>query len=387
LGPFLGIRHPFSPFVTFPSTTTMAPHRQFGTQISGNARRKQLDPTARAAIHDLFVVAKMPAAEIAAKKGISRRTVYKIIQRFRETGSHKDRPRSGTPHALTDRQKRAIVQAARKEPFRTLNDLRYATDPPPSIMTVSRTLAEANIFSYVAREVPRLTKENMRIRLDFAKKFMGKVNWHRMIFSDEVPFVLGQKYGRQYLRRQPGTEYERGHVREEGRTWATKMFWGAISPDAKSHLILAQGSMDSANYQEVLKQGLFNVLNELETLFGTGDGPTVFFQQDNAPAHTAAATMKFFEEKGINIFAKWPAHSPDLNPIEHAWAMLKNRVYTLIQEQNRIFSQSQASKDEFCELVQKTWEEITQEELRPLILSMDERLDAVIKAKGGHTRF
>jgi transposase len=368
----------------------MSTTRRFGTEISGNARRKEIDQPTRGAVYALFSKGVKSAAEIATEYGISKSSVYYIAKRFKKTGSFEDRPRVGRPTTLTDRQKRAILQAARKEPFRTLKDLRNVIDPPPSEWTIRKVLAEGNLYSYVAQKGPLLTAAHRRARLEFARKFRGKVPWPRLIFSDEASFTLGRAYGRQYVRREPGRGHERKYLRQQSKSYSTKMFWGAIALNAKSRLILVQGHMDSVKYTDVLKDGLLNVIHELEELFGTAGqegGPTVFFQQDNAPPHSAKATAEFFERKGVNIFAKWPASSPDLNPIEHVWAMLKKRVSTLIEERQLVFTQAQASKEEFCALVQKTWDEIAQEELHPLILSMDERLDAVIKAKGGHTRF
>jgi DDE superfamily endonuclease len=229
-------------------------------------------------------------------------------------------------------------------------------------------------------------------------KFRGKVNWSRLIFTDESSFVLGKRFGRQFIRRRPGTEWEDKHVREEGKSRSSMMFWGGIAVDGKSRLIPVHGSMNAANYATVLTEGYFNLQKELEGVYGVvegvAEGPTaqngdsiVFLQQDNATAHTAKATVKFFEENNIKVFAKWPANSPDLNPIEYAWAILKRRVYAFIEERKIVFTQSAVSKDEFRELVLKTWDTIAQEEIRPLILNMDERLEAVIKAKGGHTRY
>ncbi len=49
------------------------------------------------------------------------------------------------------------------------------------------------------------------------------------------------------------------------------------------------------------------------------------FQQDLAPAHSAKATSTWFKDHGIPVL-NWPANSPDLNPIENLWGIVKRKM-------------------------------------------------------------
>ena len=46
---------------------------------------------------------------------------------------------------------------------------------------------------------------------------------------------------------------------------------------------------------------------------------------DNAPIHTARIIENWLLEQGIEIM-DWPPYSPDLNPIENLWKLLKDQI-------------------------------------------------------------
>lgn len=151
------------------------------------------------------------------------------------------------------------------------------------------------------------------------------------------------------------------------------MIWGCMAASGVGEMHVCDGRMDSCKYINVLE----NVLQlSFSNIFGDTNMENVKFQQDNAPCHKSALTMRWFEENNIDLL-EWPAQSPDLNPIEHLWSILKRRI----QEH------SITSKETLKNVLQQEWSDISSEECRKLVSTMPKRVAAVIKAKGGPTKY
>ena len=102
-----------------------------------------------------------------------------------------------------------------------------------------------------------------------------------------------------------------------------------------------------------------------------------FFMQDGAPCHKSGHSMGWLAEKEVRVL-DWPGNSPDLNPIENCWHIMKNK---LEQKEKK-------NLDELKQEIVNIWcTEITPEYCRALARSMPSRCAAVIKAQGGATKY
>ena len=79
---------------------------------------------------------------------------------------------------------------------------------------------------------------------------------------------------------------------------------------------------------------------------------------------------------GIQIL-QWPSSSPDLNPIEHLWDVLEDRV-----KKHR-----SKNKTELALHLMEEWNKIELSVLEKLVDSVPSRLNECIKMKGYATRY
>ncbi len=115
------------------------------------------------------------------------------------------------------------------------------------------------------------------------------------------------------------------------------------------------------------------VLHASDKLYGDAD---FIFQQDMAPALSAKGTKSWFNNHGVTVL-DWPANSPDLNPIENIWGIVKRKMRDT--RPNNV--------DDLKAAIKANCASITPEQCHSLITSMPHRIDAVIHAKGGPTKY
>lgn len=113
--------------------------------------------------------------------------------------------------------------------------------------------------------------------------------------------------------------------------------------------------------------------------------PGMTFMQDNASIHTAKRVKAWFEEHGVAVI-DWPPYSPDMNPIEHAWHLLKSWLQINYPELKEM-GKGQADQLAWKQAIIEGWASIDQQVLDNLLGSMQKRCQALVDAKGWHTKY
>ena len=145
--------------------------------------------------------------------------------------------------------------------------------------------------------------------------------------------------------------------------------WGAVSYRGLVGFHSFQNIMDSNYYIEILEK---NLISNAKRQFNN----KWRFQRDNDPKHRSAKTERWLA-MNVQHVMNWPSNSPDLNPIENIWNIVKRRIE----------KRKPTNIGDLKVFLGEEWKKIEKDIIINLINSMKNRCLLVIESKGERIKY
>lgn len=213
--------------------------------------------------------------------------------------------------------------------------------------------------------------EKTGVRLHVA----GWINWHAK--SEKLEFYKDEVEYTEKPKRPPKPRKTMYESQEEYQSRILE--WEAAIPHEKE--VKPKGNaMTQKYYTERLLPVYIKAVQNARIFqdnghFGHDCGHDWLLQEDGDPSHGKrkfGMAQKLKKENWISNLVH-PAQSPDLNPIEAIWNILKQRIRR----------RTWRSLEELKMILQEEWSKITMQEVRARILEMPARCKSLIKTGGG----
>ncbi len=211
------------------------------------------------------------------------------------------------------------------------------------------------------------TRDNIRSVLPGL--WRKRTQWSKVLFSDESKFCIS--FGNQGPRvwRKSGEAQIPCCLKSSVKFPQSVMIWAAMSSAGVGPLCFLKSTVNAAIYQEIFRalhasfcwQALWRCWFHF---------PAVLVTCPHCQRYQKLV------DHGVTVL-DWPANSPDLNPIENLWGIVKRKMRDTRPN----------NADELKATVKETCASIPPQQCHKLITSMPRRIEAVIKAKGAPTKY
>ncbi len=276
-----------------------------------------------------------PQTFIAKEAGCSQSAVSKHVNR-----KLSGRKKCGRKRCKTNRENHSFMGIVKQNRFKNLGELHK--EWTEAGVKASRATTHRRVKEFWAKE----------------KKNWTVAQWSKVLLSDESKFCIS--FGNQGPRvwRKGGEAHSSSFLKSSVKFPQSVMIWGAMSSAGVGPLCFLKTNVTAPVYQEILEHFM---LPSADQLFKDAD---FIFQQDLAPAHTAKSTKSWLNDHGVGVL-DWPANSPDLNPVENLWSIVKRKMR----------NKRPKNADELKATVKETWASIPPQQCHKLITSKPRRIE------------
>lgn len=331
----------------------------------------------RLQIITLMENADLSMREVAKRLGVDHKTVSRTWQRYQETGDHRTNYHEcGRPTVFNEKDERQIRRICVKNPRSSAAEILHeiGASGDCSTRTMQRTLNRIGCKAMKPGRRPFVNASQAQRRMQWAKDHRGwTVNdWKNVLWTDETVIEIRDN-APQYVRVVDGHELTPAHFVRTTKHPTSVMIWGCFSWYGTGRAHVVERTMNSEVYISDIIDG--RIVQQMAVTFPEGNG---WLQQDNAPCHVSRRSMAHLQSKGIRVLP-WPPTSPDANPIENLWSIIKRRLKT----------SGCTNKRDLIAAFLKIWSRDPElpEICRHLVESMPARIEAIIAAKGSTTRY
>ena len=318
--------------------------------------------------------------DISSQTGINLRTCQRLVKRFKEEGEQEipqPKPKPGRPKSVSQHTLRVLRRQLVSQPSITARELKERNPrllAGVSLRTVQERIHEDLHFkSFRARRKPHLTPSQIKKRISFCKKYLewDLNDWKKVLWTDEATFfVSGSTDTRVYRPRGSDANLPQYTVKTVKHP-AYVMVWGAFAHDGVGELVFLPSNvrMNQNHYYELLNIHLQDSFDR--------SGASLLMQ-DGAPCHTARSVSNWLQDCQVNYINDWPGSSPDFNPIENLWSIMKRRLR----------DRDTSTLDLLKRAIEDVWNSFEPDLLQKLVTSVPRRLhECLYKRKGQATRY